>query len=45
MYLHLLYVAILFSHAFGFDEEDAENVRNFMNGVNECRGIPGELCI
>ena len=26
-----------------FDEEDAEKVREFVNGINECREIPGRF--
>jgi hypothetical protein len=26
-----------------FDEEDAEQVRDFMHGINGCRGIIGKI--
>ena len=39
--LHFICAFLFFGDALAFDEEDAEKVREFMNGLNECRGIPG----
>ena len=41
--MKLVFLLACLTYTLAFDEEDAEKVRDFMNGVNECMAIPGMI--